>query len=393
MLSKKSFLIVALATSVLSVGCDGGETAGTSGPEGPEGPAGPAGPAGPTGPEGPEGPPGPAGAEGPEGPEGPAGEAGTPGELRIYGDGSAGELVVSDYMRLAEVVADGNLQFSSCRIDEGGTLIVPSGTILRCAETFENLGILEVETGANGGSLSITSITTQISPRMRSPHPGITNTPPMAAGVSNGGTGWESSGGRGLHDNARFVLRPGLYGGSGGFFGPRGGSASGGGALVVLAGEQLTNEGEIRANGDGSSLPGSSGGGGGFVILASRGEIFHAATGVIEVRGGDGSAANDRDQAGVLPPFASGAGGGGGGGCIHMLAPAVTNAGATDLSGGAGGASASITLRDLRYGGHGGGGSCGNGGAGGRLASTAAEGDDGGEGRQFITIADPTAMF
>src|SRR5687767_14022841 len=91
--------------------------------------------------------------EGPEGPEGPSGPQGAPGELRVYGDGSAGSLVVDQpYTLLAEVVDDGNTQFTDVTIAAGGELIVPSGLVLRATGTITVAGTLTVEQGAGGGS-------------------------------------------------------------------------------------------------------------------------------------------------------------------------------------------------------------------------------------------------
>ena len=90
---------------------------------GPAGPVGPAGPAGATGSEGPAGPAGPAGATGPAGPAGsagPTGPAGAPGELRIYGDGSAGAKNITT----TGGSLTGNLQFTDFTIAPGASINV-----------------------------------------------------------------------------------------------------------------------------------------------------------------------------------------------------------------------------------------------------------------------------
>src|SRR5690606_15190715 len=120
------------------------------GPAGPEGPEGPAGPPGPQGGTGPAGPPGPEGSAGPAGPQGEPGAPGADGQLRIYGDGSAGHLVVSEDSALLDHEPDGNYQFASVTIESGATLSVVSGITIRCLGAFTNHGTIEVGTGAFG---------------------------------------------------------------------------------------------------------------------------------------------------------------------------------------------------------------------------------------------------
>ena len=93
--------------------------------------------------------------------------------------------------------------------------------------------------------------------------------------------------------------------------------------------------------------------------------------------------------------FTAGPGGGGGGGCVHLLAPDVTNAGPVDVSGGAAGATPTVTLRQLRVGGAGGGAMCGVGGGGGRITGSTTPDDAGagGDGEVWVTLADPTSLF
>lgn len=326
---------------------------------------------------------------------GPTGSAGAPGDLRIYGNGSAGALTIDDFQHLQDVVADGNLQFTTVTINSGGTLVVPSGTVIRCSESFTNNGSIMVDNGASPGELSVISPTVQVIPRSQAAHPGFTSTHARGPGATQSATGWEAGGATGLSDRARWMLQPGPNGGGGGFSGPWGGGASGGGALTVLARQGITNTGSIQAEGQDAGSNGASGGGGGFVILASATAIFHAAPATISVHGGGGAAAGDSAVVGVLPEYTAGPGGGGGGGCVHLLAPAVTNAGAVDVAGGAAGLSQTVTLRTLRVGGAGGGASCGSGGGGGRISGSTTPGaaEAGTTGRLFVTVADPTAMF
>ena len=87
------------------------------------------GPQGPPGVEGEKGEPGEPGepGEGELGAPGPPGPAGADGSLRIYGDGSAGELFIAadEALDLTSV----NTQYSSIVVE--GVLNMASGTILR----------------------------------------------------------------------------------------------------------------------------------------------------------------------------------------------------------------------------------------------------------------------
>ncbi|MCA9245180.1 MAG: collagen-like protein, partial [Phycisphaerales bacterium] len=112
----------------------------TPGPTGPAGPAGAQGERGATGAQGAAGADGAIGPQGPAGPQGVAGEDGADGQLRIYGDGTAGDVVVTADAALADLNADGNLQFRDLTIDAGVTLDVPGGTVLRCSGKLVNNG-------------------------------------------------------------------------------------------------------------------------------------------------------------------------------------------------------------------------------------------------------------
>lgn len=310
-----------------------------------------------------------------------------------YGDGSAGALVIDDFRSLDDVVPDGNLQFTSVTINAGGTLVVPSGTVIRCSDSFVNDGVLSVETSARPGFLSLVGATNQVIPRSSAPDPTLASAAP-GPGATVDGIGWEAGGGSGLFDRARFLLQPGRHGGSAGSLGPRGGNSGPGGSITILARLDLTNRGMIDADAMETSSSGAGGGGGGFVILASATQILHAATGAISARGGEGGASTDGTPA-TAAAYTVGPGGGGGGGCVHLLAPAVTNAGPVDVSAGGPGLSQTVTLRQLRSGGGGGGASCGTGGNGGRIiaSTTPGDADPGTDGALFVTLTDPTAMF
>jgi hypothetical protein len=71
---------------------------------------------------------------------GPPGPPGTDGQLRIYGDGSAGGVKVSATTDLLTLVPNGNFQFDNLTVDATATLNVPSGTVIRCTGTFTDNG-------------------------------------------------------------------------------------------------------------------------------------------------------------------------------------------------------------------------------------------------------------
>ena len=79
------------------------------------------------------------------------GTDGADGSLRIYGDGSAGALSVSGSVSWTSNEALG--QYTSCAIAAGTTLTVPTGTVLRCSETFTNDGTIVVTNAFAGSQL------------------------------------------------------------------------------------------------------------------------------------------------------------------------------------------------------------------------------------------------
>src|SRR5262245_50149568 len=100
------------------------------------------------GPAGPQGPPGSPGADGQPGPAGPAGPD---GQLRIYGDASAGNVTATASTDLFSLVPSLNLQFHDFTVNPGVILTVPSGTVIRCDGTFRNDGSIVVKNGDAGG--------------------------------------------------------------------------------------------------------------------------------------------------------------------------------------------------------------------------------------------------
>lgn len=321
------------------------------------------------------GPPGPQGPIGPQGLQGPQGAQGEDGQLRIYGNGSAGAFNAAATGELFALVTSDNLQFTDFTVNAGVTLTVPSGTIIRCTGTFTNNGTIVVSTGAAGGrqGASPGDGISQLAP-------GVGNT--VAAGfVGDGGTP-----GLGLTAaEARTVLYVAPYlGGGGGAGRALNPGGDGGGSFLVLAQTAIVNPGSITADGTAGNV-GSGGGGGGVVLLASPASINH--TGAIFARGGAGGTGNGGGG--------YGAGGGGGGGIVHLLSPTITSTGTIDVSPGAGGIGNGSPNNAEHSGGSGGGASGGDGGVGGAYGnlSGSGSGSSGTVGHSLQTVADPTSLF
>lgn len=324
---------------------------------------------GPAGPEGPQGPPGPQGSPGP---------AGADGQLRIYGNGSAGDLLVGTSSTLGAFAATGNYQFVNVTINGGVTLTVASGTIIRCTGTFRNNGTIVVSPGAAAPNDLFAS------------NPGISLTGAEPGHVGTSGalvTGGAGGIGLGADQAVNVLYAPVSAGGAGGatgFVDFVSEAGEGGGSFIVLAQGALENAGLIQANGTSGPDFGGGGGAGGIVILASPTSI--TSSGSIEARGASGMPTSGVNI---------GAGGGGGGGIIHLIAPGIS-AGTLNVSGGTGGTGAIVAMGNRAAGG--GGGACGgSGGRGGQMlpspADLAEPAAAGGTGHTFQTLADPTALF
>lgn len=342
--------------------------------------------AGAQGATGPAGPTGATGATGASGENGANGSAGADGQLRIYGDGSAGALLTTGF----DNIANANLQFTSCTIATGTFLNVPSGTILRCSGDVVISGSILVGAGGSGGQLTSLPSLNVFTSSGRAAHPGKTRT--VAA---NGELGSNNA----VIDNAPFSFSmgneeaylsyaPSLYAGGGG-----GGSAgiggSGGGYFAILASGSitLTNTASINAIGQ-NGTTGSGGGGGGIIVLASKTSITIPAAATISVAGGIGGPSTTTTSNG----------GGGGGGGIYIYSPSNTvNSTGFVISGGAAGDPSTNITSNIAFGGGAGGGSIGSSGRGGGIAAsrpvaptTALSGADGIS--QIMTV-DPTALF
>ena len=328
-----------------------------------------------------------AGALGPQGPQGPPG---VDGALRVYGDGSAGARTVSDDIELDDPTA----QHTDLTIAVGGTLVVQSGTVIRCTGTFTNNGTLLVQTGAQGARCLQNA-----APSTPSHRPADRG---MALGAAmNGELGDNTAlrfggpGGEPLNEQqARATLEPGVHAGGGGGCGSTygGEGGPGGGSVTVLAATAIVNNGVINVTPRTAPYYGGGGGGaGGALILASRGSVTNNGT----LRA-DGAAGGDAFAGGGATQAGSGAGGGGGGGIVHLLAPVIQAAGVVSVAGGIpgppGGTGFLTTV--LRFGGGGGGASGGRGGRGGNVTGNDAEAALAGEpGLSLESVVDPTSLF
>ena len=131
--------------------------------------------AGSPGAPGPRGSDGAPGSPGATGAMGASGAPGVDGQLRIYGDGSAGaRMVTSD-----EAFDDANRQYTDFTVGPGVTLTIPSGTVIRCTGVFANNGTIVVGPGSLGaGRPSATPPSTR---RTSRPARALLLAPPRAA--------------------------------------------------------------------------------------------------------------------------------------------------------------------------------------------------------------------
>lgn len=323
------------------------------------------------------------GALGPQGPKGDSGDPGADGQLRIYGDGSAG---AQTFNAGGSIGGPQDSQFTDLTINS--PVGAESGTVIRCTGNFTitSAGSLFVGQGVSGGFTFQSAVDgNTLTYPYQPPHPGWS--PRLATNGEVSASASAAEGGIGGNAiplaTARWLLRPGLFGGGGGGNPSLGAGGPGGGAMVILVQGAFTNQGLIGADGDRGS-GGSGGGGGGIIIIASRTSIVNSGT--IRALGGESNPV----------PGALGSGGGGGGGIAHLLAPAVTQ-GTVDVSGGVAGSVAAGVTAATHFGGGGGGGSGGNGGAGGGVPASNPtnpdRGTDGSPGLILVDLVDPTALF
>ena len=158
------------------------------------------------------------GAPGNPGTPGSPGTPGADGQLRVYGDGSAGaRTVAADENWVDPLVAPTNFQFTDLTVVPGVTLTVPSGTVIRCTGTFTNSGtvkVLAAATGADRDGLDAGTIEASV----RDANPGLGFSP---AGSGEAGPATSTlTPGQGAdamsEATARQLVRPGPLGGGGG---------------------------------------------------------------------------------------------------------------------------------------------------------------------------------
>jgi hypothetical protein len=349
---------------------------------------------------------GAAGPPGANGTNGTNGTNGADGQLRIYGDGSAGVKAIAADTVWTGVDAPTNLQFTDVTINAGTTLTVPSGTVIRCTGTFANNGMIVVSTAAAGAFVSSSAfLGSSFGPETTPGEAGISLRAAQSGEIGDASAFRNAGiGGAGLSaEQARTILHPGIKAGGGGgaggsdsFLSGQNDGQAGGGSLVVLCQGTIIHNGTITADGAGPTsfsfggppiFFGGGGGGGGVVVLASKTSVTIGPAGVINARGGPGQDSDGNE----------GASGGGGGGIVHLLAPAVNNSGTLVVTGGGAGvagAAASVAASP-RAGGGGGGASGGNGGEGGGVSTGGdpAAAAAGGDGFALTTVADPAALF
>jgi hypothetical protein len=330
-----------------------------------------------------QGPTGPQGATGLTGSTGAPGADGADGSLRVYGDGSAGERVVSSTTTLT----DSNLMYTEFTVNPGVTLTVLSGTVIRCTGQFKNQGTIAVLPGTVGGSYNF--FVGDSPPFGSAPaHPGISS---RAAGLGAYGdsSSGQAGGSQGLATSqvaARALRYPGPSGGGAGA-GTSSPGGSGGGALTVLCQNGILNEGTIEADGRVATGGGGGGGGGGVIILASATSVTSSSGSFISANGAGGSAATT----------SSGGGGSGGGGIIQLMAPTVTTDGATISRDGGPAVDSSFSVTSSpRFAGGGGGASGGHGSEGATLqpgGGFSQNTQSGASGLFLTSILDPTSLF
>ena len=277
------------------------------------------------------------------------------------GDGSAGDLTVTVPLDW-NATPPSNPNFANITINAGQTLTVPAGTTIRCSGSFNNLGTIEVLSGAGNaesGSISSGVAATQCLAGVA--HPGDSFGPASAGQCNSDMTAFArnlngANGGDAIPQSVAITSFNSfrIGGGAGAGWGQGG---QGGGLLKVYCNGDITSNGVINAQGQNGSTQ-TGGGGGGIVILASTTSVSN--TGDINVNGGDGSSSS---------PY-GGAPGGGGGGILLFVAPSITVTGTIDLSPGASVTPLVAPLTGSARGGGGGGASGGSGGSGGRVSTT-----------------------
>ena len=310
------------------------------------------------------------------------GADGNDGAVRVYGNGSAGSLTITEATSLSSV----NNQYTDITIIAGQTLTVPSGTTLRCTGTFLNNGTIVVSPAGYGGLIRAyggtapSLIASTLASKGLSEHPAENGD----VGTSSGDI-WFGYGGRPVTTAfAKNLLIPHPFAGGagGGTFATSGGS--GGGSLRIACQGAMYNAGTIAADGQGTASA-AGGGAGGLIILASGEQVTN--TGSISVNGGvGGNSVGGGDHA---------ASGGGGGGVVHLISPIAPVTGTITATGGAGGTAGGSVTSSPRGAGAGGGSFYGTGGSGSYVTTdnSTGGGSAGTDGMSFSTTADPLSLM
>jgi hypothetical protein len=268
-------------------------------------------------------------------------------------------------VRTGETVtlSTGNTAYRDFFVEAGGTLTVPSGTVIRVTGGGCDIaGTLSISTGSGGGKRPDVSTGFGMDRGFSPAHAGISRRSAGFGDISQSvDTVIGGSGGLGLESEQAMQIRyPGLFGGGGGAPGLVETGGAGGGSFVLLCEKPIRISGTVSANGFSALGAGGGGGAGGVVVFGSENRIVAAAGSSITAAGGDGgpAAAN------------SAPGGGGGGGIVYLIAPNISTSGSISVLGGSAQSGGSGVVQNQVRSGGGGGGACGgNGGDGGNINS------------------------
>ena len=271
--------------------------------------------------------------------------------VNIFGNGAGGALSVASGVTL-DLATAGTIPAQYSSISIAGTLIVSSGTKLRCSGSVNISGTIIVTSAPNtakavagdkGIASSVALFNDVTSAAKRFPVSSISsliNIPAYGGGSGGGGGTGDSNGG-----------------GGGGSF-----AVYSSGNISVPSGGQINANGANGINNTpGSNTSGSGGGAGGLIVLVSKGTITIGGT--LRANGGNGS--SGLQFSGSM----RGGGGGGAGGIICLVAPGSPSVTGSILTNGGSGGTTSAAGTGGSSGANGGA-SGGDGGIGGNPASS-----------------------
>lgn len=284
---------------------------------------------------------------------GSSGAAGADGKLAIWGDGSDGDVTITD-----GTAFDHTKQYRNITVAAGTTVDLYPGQQIKCTGTLTIAGTIYVQY-RNAGSFIQPLDGSTYFPAHSNPQLGLAYSEAengecaTSPSIGDGGGGGVGFGGSVARLPTK-ITNSDFSGGGGASSSGVGGQSAGAIGLYCKQGITISSSG-VLSNVGGAGVNGGGGAGGGIIILASNGTITQA--GLIDVSGG----------AGGNSTTSSCAGGGGGGGFIHFIAPTVVNTGTNTVSGGSIGTNGTAVTASPRCGGGGGGGSYGGGGQGYRV--------------------------